>query len=175
MFRHILLCSQKLSVLELSTLLKLTANSNNNIQWSYQSCNKVLMAHNPLDSNVPQSACHTKQTLSSTYVRPPLLKYNTKFLASDVYSAWSSKRFVSQNSMQFISHTKLAPRLVPRPRPAFCHLQYGKLVRAWYLFSREHDVIGKWWKCVELTSCVLCISTDHDYTLNAWCVQQSPP
>ena len=28
--------------------------------------------------------------------------------------------------------------LVPRPRPAFRRL------RDWYLFSREHDVIGKW-------------------------------
>ena len=28
--------------------------------------------------------------------------------------------------------------LVPRPRPAFCCLQYRK---AWYLFSREHDII----------------------------------
>ena len=34
--------------------------------------------------------------------------------------------------------------LVPRPRPAFRRLQYGKAGRAWYLFSREHDVIGKW-------------------------------
>ena len=30
-----------------------------------------------------------------------------------------------------------------RPRPAFRRLQYGKAGRAWYLFSREHDVIGK--------------------------------
>ena len=35
--------------------------------------------------------------------------------------------------------------LVPRPRPAFCCLQYGKAGRAWYLFSHEHDVLGKWW------------------------------
>ena len=25
--------------------------------------------------------------------------------------------------------------------PAFCHLQYSKAGRAWYLWSREHDVI----------------------------------
>ena len=36
--------------------------------------------------------------------------------------------------------------LVPRPHPAFCCLQCGKLGRAWYLFSREHDVIDKWQK-----------------------------
>ena len=45
--------------------------------------------------------------------------------------------------------------LVPRPRPAFRCLQYGKAGRAWYLFSREHDVIGKWRKFSEQTGCVL--------------------
>ena len=44
--------------------------------------------------------------------------------------------------------------LVPRPRPAFRRLQYGKAWRAWYLFSREHDVIGKWQKFSEQTGCV---------------------
>jgi len=29
--------------------------------------------------------------------------------------------------------------LIPRPRPAFHHLQYRKAGRAWYLFSRKHD------------------------------------
>ena len=29
----------------------------------------------------------------------------------------------------------------PVPRPAFRRLQYGKAGRAWYIFSREHDVI----------------------------------
>ena len=33
--------------------------------------------------------------------------------------------------------------LIPRPHPAFCHLQYEKAGRAWYLFSCEHDVIRK--------------------------------
>ena len=33
--------------------------------------------------------------------------------------------------------------LVPRPCPAFRRLQYEKAGRAWYLFSREHDIIGK--------------------------------
>ena len=32
----------------------------------------------------------------------------------------------------------------PVPRPAFRCLQYGKAGRAWYIFSREHDVIEKW-------------------------------
>ena len=32
----------------------------------------------------------------------------------------------------------------PVPRPAFRRLQYGKAGRAWYIFSREHDVIEKW-------------------------------
>ena len=39
--------------------------------------------------------------------------------------------------------------LVPRPRPAFRRLQYRKAGRAWYLFSNEHDVIGKWRKFSE--------------------------
>ena len=29
-------------------------------------------------------------------------------------------------------------------RPAFCRLHYGKAGRAWYISSREHDVIDKW-------------------------------
>ena len=36
-----------------------------------------------------------------------------------------------------------ASSIVSRPRPAFCHLQYVKVGRAWYLFSHEHDVIDK--------------------------------
>ena len=44
--------------------------------------------------------------------------------------------------------------LVPRPRPAFRHLQYVKTGRAWYLFSREHDVISKLQKFAELTGCI---------------------
>jgi len=44
--------------------------------------------------------------------------------------------------------------LVPRPRPAFRRLQYGKVGRAWYLFSREHDIISKLRKIAELTGCV---------------------
>ena len=39
--------------------------------------------------------------------------------------------------------------LVSRPHPAFCRLQYGKAGRVWYIFSREHDVIGKWPKFSE--------------------------
>jgi len=45
--------------------------------------------------------------------------------------------------------------LVPRPRPAFCCLQCGKLGRAWYLFSREHDVIDKWQKNSEQKRCIV--------------------
>ena len=49
------------------------------------------------------------------------------------------------------------PSLVPKPHPAFHRLQYRKAGRAWYLFSREHDVISKLRKFAELTGCVLCI------------------
>ena len=45
--------------------------------------------------------------------------------------------------------------LVPRPHPAFRRLQYGKAGRAWYLFSREHDIISKLRKIAKLTGCVL--------------------
>ena len=43
-----------------------------------------------------------------------------------------------------MSPTKKASRntfysLVPRPRPAFHALQFGKAGRAWYLFSRKHE------------------------------------
>ena len=44
--------------------------------------------------------------------------------------------------------------LIPRPRPAFRRLQYGKAGRAWYPFLCEHDVIGKWQKFSEQTGCV---------------------
>ena len=69
-----------------------------------------------------------------------------------------SKRSCSKFSCYlfvFVNMTILGTiSLVPRPRPAFCHLQYGKVWRAWYLFSREHDVIGKWRKFSERTDCV---------------------
>ena len=41
--------------------------------------------------------------------------------------------------------------LVPRPRPAFRRLHFGKARRAWYLFSIEHDVIENF---PEQTGCV---------------------
>ena len=36
----------------------------------------------------------------------------------------------------------------------FRHFCYRKGGRAWYLFSHEHDVIGKWKKFAELTGCI---------------------
>ena len=56
-------------------------------------------------------------------------------------------RLATDNTSLFLS-------LVPRPRPAFRRLQYGKVGRAWYLFSREHDVITKLRKFAELTGCI---------------------
>jgi len=35
---------------------------------------------------------------------------------------------------------------ISRSRPPYFRLQYGKMGRAWYLFSCEHDVIDKWQK-----------------------------
>ena len=49
--------------------------------------------------------------------------------------------------------------LVPRPHPAFRRLQYGKAGRPWYLFPREHDVIGKLQKFAEQAAfCVFTIN-----------------
>ena len=45
--------------------------------------------------------------------------------------------------------------LVPRPRPAFRHLQYGKAGRAWYVSPHGHYVIDKWPKFSERNSEVL--------------------
>jgi len=65
------------------------------------------------------------------------------------------------------------PSLVPGPCLAFHRLQYGKVGRAWYFFSHEHDVIdkimakGKFW--MKKWSC------STSYKFNAWCVWQSPP
>ena len=47
------------------------------------------------------------------------------------------------NSLQTIEVKCLASSLITRPRQAFRRLQYWKAWRAWYLFSHEHDVIGK--------------------------------
>ena len=63
--------------------------------------------------------------------------------------------------------------LVPRPRPAFHHLQYIKAGRAWYLFSREHDVIEKWRKFSEKNGLHF-VYYSTDYMLNAQCVRQLP-
>ena len=56
--------------------------------------------------------------------------------------------------------------LVPRPHPASRHFQYGKAGRAWYLFSHEHDVIGKFSEQTGYCS--------TDYMLNARYIRQSP-
>ena len=39
---------------------------------------------------------------------------------------------------------KVTVWIFPVPRPDFCCLQYDKAGRAWYISSREHDVIDKW-------------------------------
>ena len=45
----------------------------------------------------------------------------------------------------------------PVPRPAFHCLQYGKVGKAWYISSCEHDVIYKWqnFQIEDVTFCVL--------------------
>ena len=63
--------------------------------------------------------------------------------------------------------------LVPRPHPAFRRLQYGKAGRAWYLFSHEHDIIGKLQNLPNLQAAFRAFSIN--YALNAQCIRQSPP
>ena len=66
--------------------------------------------------------------------------------------------------------------LVPRPRPAFRRFQYGKVGRAWYIFSHEHDLIGKCRKFTELTGCVSCIFNQlHAQCLVCTTGRQSDP
>ena len=70
-------------------------------------------------------------------------------------SAGSFKSTV-KDIIRFIVTPKQLPKigssLVPRPCPAFRCFQYGKAGRAWYLFSCEHDGIGKWQKFSDITS-----------------------
>ena len=57
----------------------------------------------------------------------------------------------------FLLNTSSFLASFPVPRPAFRRLQYGKAGRAWYIFSREHDVIDKWqnFQNEDATFCVL--------------------
>ena len=75
--------------------------------------------------------------------------------------SWDKKTALSAQvnlvTMSITDKSNLTPSLVPRPRPAFHHLQYGKMGRAWYLFPREHDIIRKWPKFSEQTGIVSCI------------------
>ena len=64
--------------------------------------------------------------------------------ASELQSESDSESLASLN--QCLGGIGETSHLVPRPQPAFCHYQYGKAGRAWYLFSCEHEVIGKWCK-----------------------------
>jgi len=61
--------------------------------------------------------------------------------------------------------------LAPRPHPALCRLQYGKAGRAWYLFSREHDVISKWQRMKKPSFTYW----STNYKFKSWRVWQLPP
>jgi len=48
-----------------------------------------------------------------------------------------------QKASNFLLSSWLSPfftSFIPRPRPAFHHLQYWKAGRTWYLLSREDDI-----------------------------------
>ena len=69
------------------------------------------------------------------------LMLSNLYVTSDI--TVTKMKALQQNLLQ-ISHYKIMAlmhlaSLVPRPQPAFRHLQYGKMGRAWYLFSHEHD------------------------------------
>ena len=59
--------------------------------------------------------------------------------ASDIsFQFWDQKLDEGEAQKTSLLRTNVViSSLVPRPRPAFRHLQYGKAGRAWYLFSRE--------------------------------------
>ena len=72
--------------------------------------------------------------------------------------------------------------LIHRP-PAFCHLQYGKAGRTYYIFSREHDVIDKWQKKIQneeakfhvllnqlQVQCLVCITVVPPLAIYMWYV-----
>ena len=65
---------------------------------------------------------------------------------------WVSISITSPNSQSVPIDKYFIPSLVLRPCLAFHHLQCGKAWRACYLFSCEHDVIGKF---LEQAGCVL--------------------
>ena len=77
------------------------------------------------------------------------VEHNRKQYFNDVkgirpeYSrSWCALRICTQTSHCGILFPLSS--LIPRPCPAFRCFQYGKVGRAWHLFSHEHDVIRKW-------------------------------
>ena len=82
-----------------------------------------------------------------------LLIQAVKSIIGEVFDDVSFEEFEEDSNVsQLCSNSYILAS--SRPRPAFHRLQYGKAGRAWYLFSREHDVIGKLQKFAELTDCV---------------------
>ena len=156
--------------------------SDNNIQWSYQSCDEVLMAHSTLNSNMPQWATVSVPYKANTHCHPPMqshLCYSTRSFSLQMCIALEAHLLLKIPWVQFISHMKLAPSLVPRPRPAFRHLQYGKagevlvsfLTWAWcnwkmaelcktnrlrfmYFRLTTRSTLGVWDSCLPLASYV---------------------
>ena len=69
--------------------------------------------------------------------------------------SYYSGTFANGEKSVRMDEATLLHNLIPRPHPAFRCLQYSKVGRGWYLFSREHDAIRKWQKFDELIGCVL--------------------
>ena len=99
--------------------------------------------------HIPKTMCVNCDPLSENLALRANIEFEIEAILSVQVVSWLNSDYctnVSQGS------------LVPRSRPAFRRLQCRKAWRAWYLFSREHDVIGKWRKVSEQTGCVSRIS-----------------
>ena len=89
-------CLQRLDALEANNW------TNNNIQRNHQWLqSRFLMAHNTLNSSMsPWAWCSSCTTLAmSVYIKMPLVKYCTKFLTSDMHSAWGCSSQIPGKSL----------------------------------------------------------------------------
>ena len=81
-------------------------------------------------------------TINKQQLKNPVLG-EIFYMCSEISQCW--KYMYCRCQATIMKCVLVRTSLVPRPRPAFRCLQYGKVGRAWYLLSRDHDVIGKWW------------------------------
>ena len=80
------------------------------------------------------------------------------------YTAFSNKNNAHWNNIASF----------PVPRPAFRRLQYGKAGRAWYIFSREYDVIEKW-QNFQNEDATFCMLFNHLHVQRSVSTTVAPP